>query len=109
MEMVRGIITYANSWSMVDENTGKERKGISIEYLMTEDLDPVENDDGSKGYKHCKESIPISCMDRIKQVPGVYDLCYELGIIKGKPFMKLNSISYVGQVEIDRIHKVKAV
>ena len=109
MEMVRGIITYANSWSMVDENTGKERKGISIEYLMTEALDPVENDDGSKGYKHCKESIPISCMDRIEQVPGTYELYYELGIIKGKPFMRLNDIVYVGQVENVKPHKVKSV
>jgi hypothetical protein len=108
MERVMGIVTYSKPWEMTDENTGVTRKGITVEYMMTDCLVPLQNDDGSQGYNHCKESLPVSCKDKLEKVPGTYDLIFELGIIKGKPVMKLKDLTYIGKVEvIDKVFSEK--
>lgn len=99
MERVMGIVTYSKPWEMTDDNTGVTRKGIAVEYMMTDCLVPVQNDDGSQGYNHCKESLPVTCKDKLVKVPGTYDLIFELGIIKGKPTMKLKDVNYIGNVK----------
>lgn len=96
-----GIITYAKPWGMIDERTGQQRQGVSIEYLACGDLAPVTNDDGSKGVRHCKESIPFDLQCKIIHVPGVYNLTWGMKPgNKGKMEVKLADIDYVGEVSI---------
>ena len=47
MDKVKAIVTFANPWSIQDEITGITREGISVEYVMTDKLNPVTNEDGS--------------------------------------------------------------
>lgn len=95
----KGILIYAKPWQMLDEKTGANRQGISIEYLACENLDPVVNEDGSMGVRHCKESIPLTMSASIIKVPGLYDL--EFGLkpgSKGKMEVKLVGVNYISPV-----------
>lgn len=99
MDKVRALVTFANAWSMEDERTHKFKEGITVEYLMCESLKPVENENGSLGVRHCKESIPVSQSQNIKYVPGYYDLVYSMQPgSKGKPELKLTSLEFIEQV-----------
>lgn len=86
----RCFVFYAKPWEM------EGRKGLSIEYLITDNLNPCEDMEGAKGVRHCKESVPIECQNRIKKIPGWYDLGYILKTgAKGKPQLKVNDLKYV--------------
>lgn len=95
----KGIVIYAKAWNIMDEKTGANRAGVSLEYLACENLDPVVNEDGSMGVRHCKESVPLTMRESIIKVPGIYDL--EFGMkpgSKGKMEVKLKGVNYVGDV-----------
>ena len=98
MEKVKGIILFANTWSMTDENTGNLREGMTIEYVMAEDLGPIANEDGSLGYRTIKESVPINTAKKIEKVPGIYDLTFGYSIRKGRPILKVMDIDFVSEV-----------
>lgn len=100
MNDVIGLVTFANPnpWVMIDENTGKKTEGNSIEYLVIDSLKPVENEDGSKGYKFCKESLPTDKACNIKTVPAYYKLTFGFKNVKGKLQLKLEDIEYLSEV-----------
>lgn len=98
MEKVKGIILFANTWSMTDENTGNLREGMTIEYVMSGDLGPIANDDGSLGYRTIRESVNINTSKKIEKVPGIYDLTFGYTIRKGRPVLKVMDIDYVSEV-----------
>lgn len=97
-ESVMAIVLFANPWAMEDEKTGQKREGITVEYIMADNLNPVVNDDGSVGYRHVKESLNISKMPQVMQVPGKYEMFYGFSISKGKPVMKLQGMKYLSEV-----------
>lgn len=97
--LVKAIVLFANPWAMEDERTGQRREGITIEYIMTDVLTPVINEDGSMGFRHVKESLTIDKMPQVKKVPGIYEMQYTLTISKGKPVMKLQNINFVSEVK----------
>lgn len=95
----KGIVIYAKPWQMQDERTGQNRAGISLEYLACENFEPVVNEDGSMGVRHCKESVPLELSKSITSVPGLYDL--EFGMkpgSRGKMEVKLVGLRYLGDV-----------
>ena len=98
MESVKGIVLHANPWSLEDERTGQRREGVSLEYVMTDNLKPLVNEDGSLGYRHVKESIAISKLSKVEKVPGIYEFTYGFSVSKGKPVMKLQDIEFVSEV-----------
>lgn len=96
-----GIITYSKPWNMTDDRTGQMKQGVSIEYLACDKLTPVINDDGSRGVRHCKESISTELLTKIIAVPGMYKLDWGMKPgSKGKMEVKLVDIEYVGTVDI---------
>jgi hypothetical protein len=95
-----GIIYYSKAWDMQDEKTGERRQGVSVEYLAVKNLAPVVNDDGSKGVRHTKESIPLDKLDKLEKVPGVYKLDFGMKPgSRGKMEVKLVDVTYVGDVK----------
>ncbi len=98
-DSVRALVLFANPWAMDDERTGQRREGITIEYVMTDNLKPVLNEDGSMGFRHVKESLSIDKMPQVKKVPAYYDMQYTMSVVKGKPVMKLQNISFVAEVK----------
>lgn len=97
MEKVKAIVLFANPWR-IEERTGIVREGISIEYIISDNLLSVANEDGSLGYRVVKESININNAKQIVKVPGIYEITYGFTVKKGKPVFKINSINYVSEV-----------
>ncbi|HHX80912.1 MAG TPA: hypothetical protein GX692_07610 [Acholeplasmataceae bacterium] len=98
MDPVMAIVLFANPWSMEDEKTGQRREGVTVEYVISENLKPVVNEDGSVGFKPYKESLHISKMPQVIKVPGIYEMYYGFSNIKGKPVMKLQGMKFVSEV-----------
>ena len=99
MDKVRAIVTYAFPWRMEDEINGTVREGLTVHYLMTDSLQPIENEDGSMGYRLAQESVHIQNMKNIVKVPGIYELTYGYTIKRGKPMLKLQELKFVSEVE----------
>lgn len=95
----RGIVIYANAWSFIDDKSGETKEGITIEYLMSDSMKPVRNEDGSRGFKLCKQSVSLDRIDSIKEVPGVYDMSFVLKSVRGKPELKLDGLTFVSSVK----------
>lgn len=98
MNKVKAIVLFANPWSMQDEITGIVREGIAVEYVMTDNLSPVINEDGSMGYRNVKESINVHNKVQIVKVPGIYEMTYGYTIKRGKPVMKLAEMKFLSEV-----------
>lgn len=98
MDSVMAIVLFANPWSFEDERTGQRKEGITVEYVMSEDLKPVVNEDGSVGLKTYRDSLHISKMPEIMKVPGIYEMFYGFSNVKGKPVMKLQGMKFVSEV-----------
>lgn len=99
MNKVRSIVLFANGWTMIDENTGLNREGVTLEYIITDNLSPVYNEDGSLGYRHIRESISIDNAKQITKVPGIYEMTFGYTVKKGKPVMKLKELKFVSEVD----------
>lgn len=95
----RGIVIYAKAWSFIDDESGEAKEGITIEYLMSDSMKPVRNEDGSRGLKFCKQSVSLDKIDSIKEVPGLYDMSFVLKSVRGKPELKLDSLTFVSSVK----------
>lgn len=98
MDKVKAIILFANTWSITDENTGNLREGMTIEYVMTGNLEPLSNDDGSLGYRTIRETVNINNAKKIEKVPGIYDITYGYTVRKGRPVMMVKDIDYISEV-----------
>ena len=86
------FIFYARSYSFEDQATGQKREGISINYLVCNDVTADHpNADGSFGYAPCKDSLPLGT--KLGNVPGMYTGEFVLAPSKGSTRLKLNSVS----------------
>lgn len=98
MDKVKAIILSASPWALVDENTGVIREGVSLQYVMTDNLQHVVNEDGTSGYRIAKESISKRNAKELVKVPGLYELTYGYTIKKGKPALKLQEVKFISEV-----------
>lgn len=93
MSICKGVLVHAKPYSFQEDN-GLLRQGVSIQYLLTENLEPY--DEGSeKGYKICKESLNLSEWDNINAVPAVYD--FEFKLVPGannKPVLRVQTVKF---------------
>ena len=99
MDKVRAIVTFAFPWRMEDEMSGPVREGLTVHYLMTDNLKPLENEDGSMGYRQVQESVHINNLKNIVKVPGIYELKFGYLVRRGKPILKLQELQYVSEVD----------
>ena len=68
------IVLSAKPWDMVDDVTKATRSGVSLHYVMTDNLKPkVDSESGELGYSVMKESISVDAAKSLVDVPGVYD------------------------------------
>ena len=95
----KALVFYTKPWALTDESTGERKAGITVEYLMAENLNPISGDDGSKGYGYNKESMPSDKLPKIVEIPGYYNLKFALKAgSKGRPMLKLDDIDFVCSV-----------
>lgn len=100
------LVTYANTYSIVDEKTGAVNEGCSLRYFFFgetgEGFRSTNNmSGGAVGYQLAKCSLDIEKRKKISFVPGVYDATFEMSIgSDGKPVMKVVDLDYVAEAEI---------
>lgn len=95
----KALVFYSKPWDFNDEKTGERKQGITIEYVLADNLKPVKNDDGSRGYGYCKESLSLNRLSKITQIPAFYNLQFALKTgAKGKPQIKLDDIDFLSLV-----------
>lgn len=94
------IVLYARPWSLVDDNTGKTRSGVSIHYLTTDKLSAYSNEDGSEfGYPPVKQSISVEASAALTCVPGLYNASMELRASKGQNILAVSSLEFISALE----------
>ena len=99
MDKVKAIVTFAYPWRMEDEMNGPVREGLTVHYLMTDNLAPLTNEDGSMGYRLAQESVHIQNLKNIVKVPGIYELKFGYLVRRGKPILKLQELEFISEVE----------
>lgn len=92
------IILSAKNWSMADEQTGNIRSGISIHYLLTDNLKPWSDPDGSRGFTPCKQTIPLTMEHSLASVPGLYEADLSMKISGGKNVLSITGLSFISEV-----------
>ena len=90
------IVLWARPWSMEDEK-GNQRAGVSIQYVMSDELRPTETDDDF-GYQVIKESVSVECGNSLANVPGVYEAELEMKAQGGKNVLHICGLKYVEDV-----------
>lgn len=90
------IVVSAKNWALTDEATGQQRAGISIHYLMTDNLAPFTDVDGSRGFQPAKQSIPVDAAQSLVEVPGVYEADFTMRASGGKNVLTISSLRYMG-------------
>lgn len=93
------IVLSARGWALTDEKTGQERSGVSIHYIMTDNLEPfkVENT-GEEGYQPVKQSISLDEAKHLENVPGVYEADFQMRASAGKTVLALSTLKYLCDV-----------
>ena len=90
------IVLSAKNWSLTDEQSGQQRAGISIHYLMTDNLASFTDVDGTRGYIPAKQSIPVDQANTLVDVPGVYEAEFLMRASGGKNVLSISSLRYLG-------------
>lgn len=92
------IILFARAWAMTDENTGEQRSGVSIQYIMGDTLVGKSTDE-SLGYQVIKESITPECAEGLDVVPGIYDAELELKASGGKNVLHVCGLKFISPLQ----------
>lgn len=96
---------------MTDDKTGEvTNSGVTIFAYDKTNLDPCEKQRGSftaKGRKPSKFTVPMELQEKLKQVPGVYDIEVEMQSNKDmKSELTLVDLDFVGTLETKVIKPV---
>lgn len=91
------IVLYSKPYEVQDEKTGQFNRGVTIQYIMTENLLPKNEKDNEKGYKVNKGSIDFIKQGTLIQVPGLYEASFGLKTNgNGKPELVVEDIDFKG-------------
>lgn len=90
------IIVSADTWKMVNEQTGDINSGCTIWYLPIDELKPIVNSASSLGVKPVKATMPIEFIDVIKPhgVPCKAVAHYVLRNSNGKQILKEDKFTF---------------
>ncbi len=86
------ILSCSAPWAIKDKQTGAvEREGVTVWYIMTDELKPIIKAKGDMGYTPCKTSLDKSFYEKLKSlgVPGVAHAVMDMAEEKGQPVLKV--------------------
>lgn len=90
------ILLYSRPFEIQDERTGIFNRGVSIQYIMKDNLLP-ESTDQDKGLKVNKGSIDFLKQATLLHVPGVYEATFGMKTNgNGKPELVILDLDYKG-------------
>lgn len=98
MDTKKAIILFSNKYSMMNDN-GQVNSGVSIGYILSDNLEPVNTSDTQKGYKPCKISLPLDQEKNLMAVPGIYDMDLNIVVDKdGHPVIRPVAVHFVDKL-----------
>ena len=93
------IVLFAKPWSMRDDVTGATREGVTIQYLMTDSMKAIaDQDEGSLGIQVAKASLDLDKQKNLIEAPAIYDCEFIMATSQGKTVLKPHDLKYVGPV-----------
>ena len=98
-------VIFARPYSLVDEDTGELKKGISIHYVDNELVNESQED--GIGYPVLKNSIDLEKLPSLTQVPGVYKPIYSKKVSKGQQVVKLVDLQFVAPFNMFPVKEAK--
>jgi hypothetical protein len=85
---------------MTDDN-GKSNTGVTVQYILNENITPFAESEKVRGYKVAKASLPQSADADLTKIPGVYECDFTLKPnAMGKPELKLISVKHKPEIKI---------
>jgi hypothetical protein len=94
------LVTAVSPYSFKSDE-GRMMEGVTVEYLLTEDLAPVVDGD-KKGTSFNKDSVGYEKRDNFMAVPGLYELQFTMQATRGgKPQLKVFDVSFVSAVKLE--------
>jgi hypothetical protein len=95
------LVLSANAYNFTDKTTGENISGVKLQYI---DLSAQPKSTGQyRGYDLLSvSSKKIELFSNIKNVPGIYELKYDVTSGRGgKPQLALSGIEYVSDYKIE--------
>ncbi|WP_313345688.1 hypothetical protein [Sedimentibacter sp.] len=93
------IVTFVKGYRMENDSKTGYNEGISIHYLLTDNLSPVVGND-ERGIRFSKSSISLEKGKQIIKVPGLYEADFEMkSDAQGKILLKLKDLAYLSEVQ----------
>lgn len=98
--MSKHIVIGTSPFDLVDDN-GQRVQGVKVYYL---DNDPVDSDNGAKGFFPLNLSIMGDHVTKFLDVPGIYDLDFKQRRDKyGKPTLSLRNVDFIEPVTLPSV------
>ena len=100
------LILSAQSYRMVDEDTGVVNEGISLWYLPSDSLDPVQDDiatvrgDIARGIKVAKMNLLLDKAPKMELFPALYEVSLEMATVQQRLQVRAKDIDFVSPVKL---------
>jgi hypothetical protein len=97
----KALVTAISPYNFTADDK-REMSGVSMEFLMTENLSSCCDEQGEgKGYKIIKDSVAYDMKDNFTSVPGMYELSFKMVPAKNnKPQLRVVEASFIGEVQL---------
>ena len=102
------LVLSASTYSVKDEKTGETNSGLTIFYLPTDNLSPVEDEQAlergemSRGLQPAKVSLPLKMKDKVFSVPGLYGLTLRMVTRQLRTQIQPVDIQFICDVDMRR-------
>lgn len=92
-------IIHSNIYDFEDPKTQKRISGVKLQYIFSDDLEPLVIDQNEKGYQIAEAIMPRENDYMIQRVPGVYSAKFVNRVnAKNQVIQKLVSVDYISTV-----------
>lgn len=103
----RIIILSAARYDFVDDRTGKNTRGCSVQYLMTDDLKGRSKDE-VKGYRIAKATMHYSMFDDLGELPAIFEAEISTDVSsKGVVTVSLDNVAHVSALRVTPVSAPK--
>ena len=99
------LVLSASTYQIQDERTGATNSGLTVFYLPTDNLAPVEDEQArsrgqmSKGLQPAKVSLPYDKHLKVLEVPAMYELSLQMVTRQLKTQIQPVDIDFIGTLE----------
>lgn len=99
--MSKVIVTGLKTYSFKKDD-GQVLEGVKVSYIARE----MAKGQNEKGYLPLQSSLNLQCLNDFKEIPGVYDVNYDMVPGKGnKPTLAITGFNFVKGIDLEGLFK----